>query len=335
MQFRKKVWLFAAVMFVLSGAAQAAGGGQGASMLDPGLQAVVQAKQVTPLKQAQTIDGLTLKWAYIDAHRAALAYTLHRLDGKALPEGMNRVSLKDDSGNDYSWSSGSGSRDSELTVATFYSPAFSTPPKTVKLHLEFTVAADSFTGTDNDQAVGPYTFDFTVPFNPARILKPAQKLNANGLEMRLESISATPSQTDVQLCYGLPDGGDWQPDVQLKTRDETYPLSNYSLMGLPSPQDKERCVKLGFLMPYTKAPITLSIPQLQTSMNIEDASSGDKIKAYLAKKGVEVKVTQDHGLAVELVRKPDDVDFNAALQEAYDSLRDKHAGPWTFTFKLP
>jgi hypothetical protein len=67
--------------------------------------------------------------------------------------------------------------------------------------------------------VGPFTFDFSVPFIPGHTVEVQQTVEAVGVAVRLERVVVTPSETRVILCFKPPDGvsKDWVPIITLDT----------------------------------------------------------------------------------------------------------------------
>jgi hypothetical protein len=67
--------------------------------------------------------------------------------------------------------------------------------------------------------VGPFTFDFSVPFIPGQTVEVQQTVEAAGVAVRLERVVVTPSETRVILCFEPPDGDskDWVPITTLDT----------------------------------------------------------------------------------------------------------------------
>ncbi|MBZ0285630.1 MAG: DUF4179 domain-containing protein, partial [Anaerolineae bacterium] len=54
---------------------------------DPGLEAAQEANLVTIVNQSQTVDGvtLTLNWAYVDAYRVAIGYSIEGRPDEHIP----------------------------------------------------------------------------------------------------------------------------------------------------------------------------------------------------------------------------------------------------------
>jgi len=71
---------------------------------------------------------------------------------------------------------------------------------------------------DERAIVGPFAFDFSVPFIPGRVAEVNQTVEAAGVAMRLERVVVTPSETRAYLRFDSPGGAEtrWAPIVMLK-----------------------------------------------------------------------------------------------------------------------
>jgi len=54
--------------------------------------------------------------------------------------------------------------------------------------------------------VGPFVFDFGVPFIPGRVIEVRQAVKAAGVAITLQRVVVTPSETQATLCFRPPDG---------------------------------------------------------------------------------------------------------------------------------
>ncbi len=117
------------------------------------------------------------------------------------------------------------------------------------------------------EPVGPFIFDFTVPFIPAIVLMPETVVEANGLPMTLEQVSITPSMTRTHLCFTPPDNApDWLPMVVLDIGEaRVEPLSSLGIAPTTATVGESRCVTLDFPAPYDlhAAQWTLRVERLQ------------------------------------------------------------------------
>ncbi|MCC6612386.1 MAG: DUF4179 domain-containing protein [Anaerolineae bacterium] len=55
------------------------------------------------------------------------------------------------------------------------------------------------------EPVGPFVFDFSVPFIPAQVYEQPLTAEANGLPIRIERVTITPSFTRLRYCFTPPD----------------------------------------------------------------------------------------------------------------------------------
>jgi len=54
--------------------------------------------------------------------------------------------------------------------------------------------------------LGPFTFEFSVPFLSGQTVEVQQTVEANGIAIRLERVVVTPSETRATLCFQPPEG---------------------------------------------------------------------------------------------------------------------------------
>ncbi|MFN8371826.1 MAG: hypothetical protein U0694_02970 [Anaerolineae bacterium] len=75
---------------------------------------------------------------------------------------------------------------------------------------------DNPMGTQLINLIGPYVFEFTLPYIAEVVLEPMLSVESNGITMRLESLSVSPSMTLGRLCMQLStQPGDWLPDLTI------------------------------------------------------------------------------------------------------------------------
>jgi DNA-binding CsgD family transcriptional regulator len=134
-----------------------------------------------------------------------------------------------------------------------------------------------------DKILAQFRFDFDLPIYPDVRFYPKQVVAANELEILLDSITVTPTYTQIYLCFPSPSFADWnignQSVLQIDGQ-EAYP--NYfrllfdSVIGgdriagsepywIP-PIKNGRCIKSGFPIGSSNpTSLTLTIPQLEKS----------------------------------------------------------------------
>lgn len=83
--------------------------------------------------------------------------------------------------------------------------------------------------------VGPFTFEFAVPFIPGHKLDVHQTIEALGASVMLEEVVATPSETRAILSLNVPQAGeDWVPVAVLEP-----PTGEPEVGGLPKRLDED------------------------------------------------------------------------------------------------
>jgi hypothetical protein len=129
-----------------------------------------------------------------------------------------------------------------------------------------------------DQTVAQFRFDLDLPIYPEMRFYPKQTITANGLEMLLDSVTVTPTFTQVYLCFLAPSYAPWtignQTVVQMGGQEAS--LHNFTLLfdsylggdksfGQEpywiSPTKNGRCMKGGFPIGSTK-PTSLTLTML-------------------------------------------------------------------------
>jgi hypothetical protein len=307
---------------------------------------------------SQTIGSTTttLDWAYVDANNLVVQYTT--LGGSnSTPD---TITLTDDDGYSFSMfmalpiQNRGNSQPLVLTQrAVFYNQAlrqnevvndyfrtrFAQLPKTIHLTLNVVVGGQSdIRGAKAPaSAVGTFVFRFDVPIASMLDLAPNQSVSTNKLSMTLTYVVITPTQTHLGLCYDLPDEGDWQADVALDLNGSKGRLLSWGMVSKNEAENSiQRCYNFAFGLStvHVSGTLNITVNSLKTSIS-EDPQNAYKIKNYLAKRGVEVTISTDHGISINPVKVPDGIDFNKILNDAYDSIRKAVNGPWHFTVEIP
>jgi hypothetical protein len=85
--------------------------------------------------------------------------------------------------------------------------------------------------------VGTFTFDFGVPFIPARVAEVNQTVEAAGVAVRLERVVVTPSETRAYLRFDPPGEVEtsWTPIVTLKAPGDEKGQSHFYSVDDDSP----------------------------------------------------------------------------------------------------
>lgn len=204
---------------------------------------------------AQTVAGVTvtIERVYADAHQVIVGYSVSGLADPATYR--KQVSLTNGSGTTFREMMGAGVwGSSELLdvslpegdasyLMAFDGAAVEGAPSNLQLHLEMRltewIAANpegEFGPAEGSPAdlpasaqvlvpmegregatVGPFAFDFAVPFLPARVANVGQTAQASGIGVRLETVAVTPAETRVSLCFQTTQDLDWAPIGTLHT----------------------------------------------------------------------------------------------------------------------
>lgn len=214
--------------------------------------------------QTQGDVTVTLDWAFADAKRVAVGYTINGLpdvpDATTL-KGINYIS--DDHGQAIAGMIGGSSTIERIAgqpgvLRGSRSVILQEPLSEKEGHFQFKMTLGGSEDTDiiaqfpfptdatpyppgvfppplPDHVIGAFTFDFTVPVYPMMSLTSDQKVSANGLEMTLQKVDITPSYAEVTLCYQKPSSKDWMIGgantlPTLEFGGTTAPMRSYQLL---------------------------------------------------------------------------------------------------------
>ena len=177
-------------------------------------------------------------------------------------------------------------------------------------------------------AVGQvYTVHDRCTISPDVRFSPKQVVSANGVEILLDSVTVTPTFTQIYLCFPSPSFADWnigsqsvlQIDGQQATPYNFRLLFDSALGGQRTagsepywvpPTKNGRCIKSGFHVGSIQpTSLTLTIPELEKSepdIIVKNQFSIDY--PGLSEKQAYHKFLEEHG--------------------------DVYKGPWSFTIKL-
>ncbi len=202
---------------------------------------------------SQTVGdvNVTLDWAFVDAKRIAVGYTVRGLPD--IPEatellGMMEITANQD--NPLPWSEDGSSTISRLegepgTLQGTWSFVFAEPlnQPEIDLHLEITLdnaqrnqiiaqfafppeatpyPPGVFPPTLPDKNIGTFSFDFTAPVYPLQVIGPLPAVTANEIDMWVEKAELTPSFSSFLLCYPKPAPAEkdwWTGRGTLQVRD--------------------------------------------------------------------------------------------------------------------
>jgi hypothetical protein len=208
---------------------------------ESGLRYVEQANLVQELDLSQTVDGVTvnLERAYADANRIVIGFTIKDPDGQRRYEARH-LTLTDAAGTVFPgiFYYGVTGRSDILKVSlppgegtyvlSFDAAAVTGVSKELDLRLVMEMeelvlpsnaSAEPPASTEEEllpmpegAIVGPFIFDFSVPFVPGRVIEVQQAVEAAGVAVTLQRVVVTPSETQATLCFTPPDGGkEWFP----------------------------------------------------------------------------------------------------------------------------
>lgn len=227
--------------------------------LDPGLHAVQEAGKGQELDLTQTVDGITVhvQWAYADANRVSIGYTISGegiLDSPAINY-YPRATLTDADGQALNSAGGighTGEGEPGAEVDSFDLASLDPLPDMLDLRLTLnveTMTADSFAtldarptpAPDSTPVVeaftpgntpfsgpfGPFEFAFTIPVGEGRIIPIDQTVTDQGATIRFVRAILSPSQTRIEFCLTPPNPteGGWAtiPSLVINGEDLTNP----------------------------------------------------------------------------------------------------------------
>jgi hypothetical protein len=213
--------------------------------VDVGLDHVEQADLVQELNLSQTVDDVTvtLEQAYADANRVVIGLTIKDPDDERYEP--RHLTLTDAAGTVFPWAFGYGviggsdifkvslPPGEKADIFVFDAAAVTGAPKELDLRLvmeleELVLPTDvpspspTLAGPPAEPpepmvvellpmpkggTVGPFTFDFSVPFIPGRTIEVQQTAEAAGVAVTLQRVVVTPSETRATLCFDPPDAG--------------------------------------------------------------------------------------------------------------------------------
>ena len=158
---------------------------------------------------AHTVSGITaaIESYYIDLSHFMfqVRFTVEDPDTKFDTSQISYSDIYDEYGNIVNSSGGRGpAMDPELVQFTF-SPV--TLLKGDRFKGQFRVKLDA--GPPNYETLGQFNFDLDLPIYPEVRFYPKQTVSANGIDMLVDSVTVTPSYTQVYLCYQPPSFNPW------------------------------------------------------------------------------------------------------------------------------
>ena len=181
--------------------------------------------------------------------------------------------------------------------------------------------------SDYNQTLARFSFDFELPIYPETRFYPKQVITANGLEMLLDSVTVTPTFTQVYLCFQHPSFAPWdigsQSTLQIGGQESSL-YNSRLLFGSDIGGDRTagsepywappikngHCHKIGFPIGSSNpTSLTLTIPKLE-------------------------KLAPDVLLTNQLVINYPGLGAREAYYKYIEEQGNVYTGPWIFTVEL-
>jgi hypothetical protein len=229
-------WATIAVMFFLAASTGAYATSTIVSQLfrtDGGLEYIDVSGFSHEINMSQTVDGVTVnvERAYADTHRIVVAFTTQSTDGKRYV--VNPILFAGTNGTSFRQESASGRNiapeDMQGSTAllpgeggmvySFFVNGINGSPSALNVRLVLT-ATDERSMTLPEEGIGPFTFEFSMPFTTGRTVEVDQMQQADGTTATLKRITIAPSGTTAVVCLdSVYKGPDWHLDAQLQLAD--------------------------------------------------------------------------------------------------------------------
>lgn len=297
---------------------------------------------LTEIGLAQTIDDTTvhLEWAYADANRIVISYSITDETGELRREQAANVILTDDTGRLYQ------------PIGAFYAD-FDVPEMlTGNAHFDASIIDNNPPSLDLQfHLLDGFIFDFTVPFISGIHIEKQPDIEVDGVRVNLEWAVITPSMTRVHLCYEAPGDEFWVPGIQLAFDDQhvareagaSYP----DFDTMQRREDGRWCRGNIFLAGYEETPqeMALIVTHLQ-NRHVYSEENMRRAAEVLAGYGIEAIVMRNEAQVEEsyllsIPNPPDDPDlmeeaWEDAMQNMGDPIKgERIEGPWLITVELP
>jgi hypothetical protein len=215
-----------------------------AASVDPEIDAIYQSGLITPVEQAQTIDGVsvTIHWVYADPVRVLVAYSTDAGGRERFRAGTTIESLLLADGTSLQPVIGTGyvaSDTQRANIMSFVAPAEAASEGVLDGRLAVKVFDESamlYIVRDENGAVlhesiemGTLTFDVRIPVTAGRVFQEQQIISAEGQAVRLERLVIAPTGTSVDVCFDDPgiDGYQWTVVGEIITEGKTL-YNNFS-----------------------------------------------------------------------------------------------------------
>lgn len=385
-------WVAAAIltMLALSVVAYAAARLLQITPLDPGLQGANEADLLTMLDMEQTVDGVTvtLEYAYADANRLSFALTSAGTAPADIQYRFGDLLLTSSEGYPImpmfgGGGGGGGSTDNPAlntydlsTVGSYDTTAIQGDPDTLNLRVETTIqvfsAVDETMGDGSspgggggsagsgeppapERTIGPFIFEFTIPFIGGQVVEPQQEASANDITMRLERLVIAPSMTRGVVCLNPAGEPGYIPTLSLTVDGEPVSLTDAIVTLIVTEQDTPGCYdlqitqslyqrpgewRLSFDSLGVNLPVGVSSGSNDTMMDFRIDGAPDAlaiVRASLepALEPYGITLTEDPG-SLKFSYDPNaDIDEQAIHALVNAGMREETPGPWVFSFDVP
>jgi DNA-binding CsgD family transcriptional regulator len=286
-------------------------------------------QQTSTVIQPHTVNGYT---AAVESYYADASHIIFqvRLTGGEISFGnehffdrIGSFNLYDENGNLINASVGGGPAIDPALYQFEFVPVTLLKGDRIKGQFAFDVT----NAPEYEKILAQFRFDFDLPIHPDVRFHPKHTVSANNMEILLDSITVTPTSTQIYLCFPPPSFADWNIGNQSMLQidgQETVP--NYFRVLFDSaiggdrtagsesywmpPVKTGRCIKSGFPIGSSNpTSLTLTIPQLEKSApDLLVANQFSVDYPGLSEKQAYYKFLEEHG--------------------------NVHKGAWTFTIKL-
>jgi hypothetical protein len=320
---------------------------QGLIDLDPGLRGARAGGMVTELAITTTHEHLTvtLNWAYADANRLAINYTLRdaRYTDTALPYGrLSRPSIRvgeDDYILPLNLEHVDDSVDGEVTKTSLYDTSeLSDVGDTLSVIFALPLRSAQF------------ELPLEIPFHPALLAAGELTHTVNGYTVTLNDFRVTNTMITFDMCYEHDDLDQyWVPRYQLYmdgVRVEWDEMHAYLGTGIRQMGGEQSCQEGGWFLAVDDLPqsIRLEIPYLSTPFDWSEAFilrfaavlEAEGIRAELAYSDDRPTLNFPDGLPPDMDSATQEALFEQAVAAAREageiSGGARINGPWVFSF---
>lgn len=326
---------------------------------DPGLTAVEQSDRVTRFDQTMSVTGypaaedhaaqVTLDYAYADANRVTVAYTVTGTGDEPFALYMNPTLKRADGSQflrfllgDYGTPVTGEDADGRQTyttrmISSFDGSGITEPLDSLDLVLDVDVAS-SYPQSDEPMTMlmlGAAHFEFSVPFLPGRVYDTPQTVSDDDVALTLNRVVVTPSLTRIEMCYldPAPDGRAWALDGQLQI-DGSVVVENIQLNETgpngESLDEAEPCHTL--IIPAALDTQTGEWTLTITNMRLPGSEDPQQVIAQMQE---EFGITITRNQWGDYDPMPTDDAGAQALTSVLRGLQERIEGPWVFTFTVP